>query len=170
MVPSGGRTSLCREVFYERLEIVLGYSLNSLFAESPSLNRLKGTESFDHVLVILPGRLASVFAVTLDEPASERLERHLVSLFFRGIVRDCACRQTTERRIRSAIGRTGLSGAFVMGLEHGAYWVGCCWALMLLLFAGGVMNLTVIAALTAFVTFEKPAPLACTARGSAACS
>jgi predicted metal-binding membrane protein len=55
--------------------------------------------------------------------------------------------------------RTGWSGAFVMGLRHGAYCVGCCWALMLLLFAGGVMNLTVIAALTAFVAFEKLAPL-----------
>ena len=54
--------------------------------------------------------------------------------------------------------RSGLSGAFAMGLEHGAYCVGCCWALMLLLFAGGVMNLTVIAALTAFVAFEKLAP------------
>ena len=55
--------------------------------------------------------------------------------------------------------RSGLSGAFAMGLEHGAYCVGCCWALMLLLFAGGVMNLMVIAALTAFVAFEKLAPL-----------
>jgi predicted metal-binding membrane protein len=45
-----------------------------------------------------------------------------------------------------------------MGAEHGAYCVGCCWALMLLLFAGGVMNLTVIAALTAFVALEKLAP------------
>jgi predicted metal-binding membrane protein len=54
--------------------------------------------------------------------------------------------------------RGGLSGAFAMGLEHGAYCVGCCWALMLLLFAGGVMNLMVIAALTAFVAFEKLAP------------
>jgi predicted metal-binding membrane protein len=54
--------------------------------------------------------------------------------------------------------RTGSSGAFRMGLEHGAYCVGCCWALMLLLFAGGVMNLTVIIALTLFVAFEKLAP------------
>jgi predicted metal-binding membrane protein len=54
--------------------------------------------------------------------------------------------------------RTGFSGAFRTGLEHGAYCVGCCWALMLLLFAGGVMNLYVIAALTAFVAFEKLAP------------
>jgi predicted metal-binding membrane protein len=54
--------------------------------------------------------------------------------------------------------RNGLSGAFRMGLQHGAYCVGCCWALMLLLFAGGVMNLAVIAALTAFVAVEKLAP------------
>ena len=54
--------------------------------------------------------------------------------------------------------RSGSWGAFRMGLEHGTYCVGCCWALMLLLFAGGVMNMTVIAALTAFVAFEKLAP------------
>jgi predicted metal-binding membrane protein len=55
--------------------------------------------------------------------------------------------------------RGGSSGALRMGIEHGAYCVGCCWALMLLLFAGGVMNLAVILALTAFVAFEKLAPL-----------
>ena len=55
--------------------------------------------------------------------------------------------------------RSGPWGAFRMGLEHGTYCVGCCWALMLLLFAGGVMNLTVIAALTAFVAFEKLVPV-----------
>ena len=54
--------------------------------------------------------------------------------------------------------RSGSWGGFRMGLEHGAHCVGCCWALMLLLFAGGVMNLAVIAALTAFVAFEKLAP------------
>ena len=41
------------------------------------------------------------------------------------------------------------------GSSTASYCVGCCWALMLLLFAGGVMNLTVIAALTAFVALEK---------------
>jgi predicted metal-binding membrane protein len=54
--------------------------------------------------------------------------------------------------------RAGVAGAFRMGCEHGALCVGCCWALMLLLFVGGVMNLTVIAALTALVAFEKLAP------------
>lgn len=51
--------------------------------------------------------------------------------------------------------RAGAAGAFHMGLEHGVFCAGCCWALMLLLFAGGVMNLAVIATLTAFVAFEK---------------
>lgn len=74
------------------------------------------------------------------------------------------------RSCRSPLGflmsrwRTGWTGAFRMGVEHGALCVGCCWALMLLLFAGGVMNLAVIAALTAFVAFEKLTPLG--ARGA----
>jgi predicted metal-binding membrane protein len=53
----------------------------------------------------------------------------------------------------------GTGGAFRIGLEQGAYCLGCCWALMLLLFVGGVMNLAVIAALTLFVAFEKLAPM-----------
>jgi predicted metal-binding membrane protein len=55
--------------------------------------------------------------------------------------------------------RSGMLGAFRMGVDHGVYCVGCCWALMVLLFAGGVMNLVVIAALTVFVAFEKLVPL-----------
>jgi predicted metal-binding membrane protein len=54
--------------------------------------------------------------------------------------------------------RSGTLGAFRMGVDHGRYCLGCCWALMLLLFAGGVMNLWVIAALTVFVLVEKLAP------------
>ena len=54
--------------------------------------------------------------------------------------------------------RTGIRGALRMGLEHGAYCLGCCWALMLLLFAGCVMNLTVIVGLTAIVLIEKISP------------
>jgi predicted metal-binding membrane protein len=55
--------------------------------------------------------------------------------------------------------RPGARGALAMGLEHGAWCLGCCWALMLLLFAGGVMNLTVIVGLTAIVLVEKLAPM-----------
>lgn len=52
----------------------------------------------------------------------------------------------------------GLFGAWRMGLLHGAYCVGCCAILMLLLFVGGIMNLVWIAGLTLFVALEKLAP------------
>jgi predicted metal-binding membrane protein len=54
--------------------------------------------------------------------------------------------------------RPGARGAFAMGLEHGAFCVGCCWVLMALLFVGGVMNLLWVAAITLFVLIEKVAP------------
>ena len=54
--------------------------------------------------------------------------------------------------------RPGVPGAFRLGLRHGFFCVGCCWALMLLLFVGGVMSLLCIAAITAFVLLEKLAP------------
>lgn len=54
--------------------------------------------------------------------------------------------------------RPGVVGAWRMGLSHGAYCVGCCAALMLLLFVGGVMNLVWIAGLTLLVAIEKLAP------------
>ena len=53
----------------------------------------------------------------------------------------------------------GVSGGFYLGAAHGLYCLGCCWALMLLLFVGGVMNLWWIGALTIFVLLEKLAPL-----------
>jgi len=51
------------------------------------------------------------------------------------------------------------SGALRLGLRHGAFCIGCCWALMLLLFVGGVMNLLWIAGIAAFVLTEKLLPL-----------
>ncbi len=54
--------------------------------------------------------------------------------------------------------RPGRSGAFRLGLVHGAYCLGCCWVLMLLLFAGGVMNVVWIAGLSILVLLEKLAP------------
>jgi predicted metal-binding membrane protein len=54
--------------------------------------------------------------------------------------------------------RDGLWGAARMGIRHGLYCLGCCWALMALLFVGGAMNLLWIAALTLLVAMEKLAP------------
>lgn len=54
--------------------------------------------------------------------------------------------------------REGASGAFRMGVRHALSCLGCCWALMLLLFVGGVMNLAWIAGLAVFVLIEKTVP------------
>ena len=54
--------------------------------------------------------------------------------------------------------RAGLWGAARMGVRHGLYCLGCCWALMALLFVGGAINLMWIAALTLLVAMEKLAP------------
>ncbi len=54
--------------------------------------------------------------------------------------------------------RDGKLGAIQMGVSHGTYCLGCCWALMCILFAVGVMNLAWVAALTIFVLLEKIGP------------
>ena len=54
--------------------------------------------------------------------------------------------------------RTGRAAAFRMGLLHGCFCLGCCWALMLLLFVGGIMNIWWILAITIYVAIEKLAP------------
>jgi predicted metal-binding membrane protein len=67
-------------------------------------------------------------------------------------------------RCRSPLGffmnnwREGNYGAFEMGFRHGSYCLGCCWALMCVLFVVGVMNLVWVAALTTFVLIEKIGP------------
>ena len=54
--------------------------------------------------------------------------------------------------------RDGRLGAFRMGIGSGMYCLGCCWALMCVLFVVGVMNLVWVAALTGFVLLEKCGP------------
>ncbi len=54
--------------------------------------------------------------------------------------------------------RSDPTGALTLGLRHGLYCIGCCWALMALLFVGGVMNLFWIAALALLVLLEKVIP------------
>lgn len=55
--------------------------------------------------------------------------------------------------------REGTRGALIMGLRHGSFCVGCCWALMGLLFVAGVMNLLWVATIAAFVLIEKVFPV-----------
>lgn len=51
--------------------------------------------------------------------------------------------------------REGGRGALAMGVRHGLFCLGCCWALMLVLFVVGVMNLTWVVALAVVVLIEK---------------
>ncbi len=54
--------------------------------------------------------------------------------------------------------RSGYGGALRMGVEHGAWCVGCCWALMAALFALGVMSVGWMAVVGAFIAVEKMLP------------
>jgi predicted metal-binding membrane protein len=68
------------------------------------------------------------------------------------------------RKCRTPLGfllgswREGLGGALSMGARHGAWCVGCCWALMAALFALGVMSLAWMALVAALIAFEKTLP------------
>ena len=77
---------------------------------------------------------------------------------FTPLKRNCLtrCRGTLEFILTRW--REGRSGAFLMGLEHGTFCTGCCWALMALLFVAGVMNLLWVAVLTLLVCLEKILP------------
>jgi len=54
--------------------------------------------------------------------------------------------------------RRGTAGAVWTGVRHGLFCLGCCWMLMALLFVGGVMSITWIAAIALFVLLEKTVP------------
>ena len=81
-----------------------------------------------------------------------------------GVLQFSPLKSACLKHCRSPIGflmtdwRKGTKGAWVMGFRHGAYCLGCCYALMLLLFVGGVMNLAWVAALTLAVAVEKIFP------------
>lgn len=67
-------------------------------------------------------------------------------------------------RCRSPLGlmltdwREGAFGAWRMGFRHGLFCVGCCWALMGLMWVAGMLNLLWLAALTVYMLAEKVLP------------
>ena len=81
-----------------------------------------------------------------------------------GIYQLMPLKQACLRQCRSPLGflmtqwRNGEWGAFVMGWRHGLFCVGCCWALMGLLFIAGVMNVIWIILITIYVLIEKIVP------------
>ena len=70
----------------------------------------------------------------------------------------CLSHCRSPARFLAAHWHPGVLGAWRIGLAHGVYCLGCCAALMLLLFVGGIMNLVWIAGLSAFVLAEKVVP------------
>jgi predicted metal-binding membrane protein len=77
---------------------------------------------------------------------------------FSPLKRICLARCRTPMGFLVGEWRDGRFGGFDMGWRHGLFCLGCCWALMALLFVGGVMNLAWIAALSIVVAVEKLAP------------
>jgi predicted metal-binding membrane protein len=81
-----------------------------------------------------------------------------------GIYQFTPLKQACLRHCRSPLGfvlnhwHDGWIGALRMGMEHGAFCLGCCWVLMALLFVVGVMNLLLVAAIAGFVFVEKVLP------------
>ena len=119
--------------------------------------------TFSLAATALQRALASLLLISpMMEAGSSRVSAAL--LIVAGMYQWTPLKHACLRKCQTPLGflmarwRDGSSGAFRLGFEHGSYCVGCCWALMLLLFAGGVMNVVVIATLTAWVAFEKLAP------------
>ena len=109
--------------------------------------------------MLVAGGAVSAMALALGE---RRLAGGL--LLLAGLYQLSPLKRACLRECRSPIDflmrlwRPGTAGALRLGLTHGIYCLGCCWALMLLLFVGGVMNLAWIAGLALLVAAEKLAP------------
>jgi len=83
----------------------------------------------------------------------------LVGIYqFSAIKNACLSRCRAPAQFIAQHHRPGSAGALRLGMHHGAYCLGCCWALMALLFVGGVMNLYWITGITLYVLLEKVLP------------
>ena len=78
----------------------------------------------------------------------------IILLIMAGVYQFTELKNTCLSKCRTPAGffmgywESGVLGAFKMGTRHGLFCLGCCWAIMLLLFVGGVMNLTWVLILT----------------------
>ena len=86
------------------------------------------------------------------------------AIAFAGVYQLTPLKRACLRGCRTPLGwlahhwRDGSLGALLMGIEHGAWCVGCCWALMLVLFAVGVMSITWTLVVAAVIFAEKVLP------------
>ncbi|HTM02273.1 MAG TPA: DUF2182 domain-containing protein [Vicinamibacterales bacterium] len=116
---------------------------------------------FSAAATIAQRLLASRLMLTpMMEPAAPRISGVVLALA--GVYQLTPLKRACLRACRSPLSvlmTHSRTAPLRLGVVHGMYCLGCCWTLMLLLFAGGVMNLFVIAALTAWVAVEKLAPM-----------
>lgn len=147
-------------------------------------NRVSAVTSFlsGYVLVWLGfSMLAAILQVALERvgllTAIGATSRPVVGgglLLLAGLFQVTPWKRSCLRRCRTPLGfliaewRDGAGGAVVMGIRHGAYCLGCCWALMAVLFVVGTMNLVWMAAIAGFILAEKVAPGALRVRYAAA--
>ncbi|MPZ74471.1 MAG: DUF2182 domain-containing protein [Nitriliruptorales bacterium] len=117
--------------------------------------------------------LAAILQVTLERAglltamgATSRPALGGAVLVLAGLFQVTPWKESCLRRCRTPLGfliaewRDGATGAVVMGLRHGAYCLGCCWALMAVLFVVGTMHLVWMAAIAGFILAEKVVPRA----------
>ncbi len=106
--------------------------------------------------LIVPAIGMMAAGLRLDNPAASGL-----ILIFAGLYQLSPLKGVCLAHCRSPLSvilhhwHDGRLGAFRMGFEHGAYCLGCCWGLMLVLFAVGLMNLAWMIVLTIVIFAEK---------------
>lgn len=117
---------------------------------------------FSLIAAVLQLVLDRVGALTATDATSSVVGGTL--LVAAGVFQVTPWKESCLSRCRTPVGfliaewRDGAGGALIMGIRHGAYCLGCCWALMGVLFVVGTMHLGWMAAIAAFVLLEKVAP------------
>jgi predicted metal-binding membrane protein len=112
------------------------------------------------------GLLAAARAIGLESLSGEELARYVVApVALAGALYQLApFKQICLRHCRGPLGfffehwREGPRGALAMGSRHGMYCIGCCWMLMLVLLALGVMSVAWMAVVSLAIAIEKLAP------------
>jgi predicted metal-binding membrane protein len=118
------------------------------------------------VIVFVVVRLGGAVATRLDGAARVRWAPLALgaTLVVAGLYQFTPLKRVCLRQCQSPLGfvaaqwRDGASGALRMGIVHGAYCLGCCWALFAVLVAAGVMSLAWMLLLTLVVFAEKVLP------------
>lgn len=109
--------------------------------------------------LVVPALSMMAAGLRMDNPVAAG-----IVLMLAGLYQLSPLKQVCLHHCRSPLGvilhgwHDGRGGAFRMGFGHGAYCLGCCWGLMLVLFAVGLMNLIWMVLLTVAIFIEKVLP------------